>query len=564
MTNKLTDQINRKIIPRWRESSTVAQSGELAPLKERAKQLSFEPEVSRLKRELLDNPLPGIAADALGVAILAGDAGLAAKAKDILRKNETLVPHHLKSVIGSVADTVESVEENWTWDDTTEQHRHTVRHIRQLLQQYPNNPILYLDLARSQAVLGDSKKAERSILAALTLAPHHRHVLRAAARFFISDSEPHRALKLLSTSPVTAHDPWLMASEVATAQFVGKSPKFLKAGKQFLERRAFKPIHLSELAAAIGTVELSDGRKKDAKRQFELAMVDPNENSLAQVKWAENKINTHIATGRPCVHILGAHEAAFIKAYYHNNDILGAMHHVAKWFWDEPFSDVAAMMHSYMGSLLDDYQSVINVCTLGLRTHPMNQCLMNNKIFAELSFGQVFEGENDVVSKRVLDIIRYLQTEVNREDADVPHIVANSALLLYRLGYVDEGRKAYDQAVSLAKRKGEIFSAANALLYHTREAILARTEWADRLLQETTDVINKAHVSSSGQKFYLEKLKALAASPEKAGDILNPEAANAYLQKREKPKEGLDFTVTKNADGTVTLTLPKRLYPLRK
>lgn len=563
MTSKLTDQINRRVIPRWRESSTVAKSGELAPLKERSTLISFDRELARLKAELRNTPLPGIAADALGIAILAGDSDLAAKAKDVLRKHETIVPHHLKSVIGSVADTVESAEESGHWDCVTEQHKMTVRRIRQLLQQYPNNPILYLDLARSQAVLGESKKAERSILAALTLAPNHRHVLRAAARFFISEFETHRAHKLLSTSPVSAHDPWLMASEVATAQFAGKAPKFFKAGKQFLERRAIKPIHLSELAAAIGTVELSEGRKKDAKRQFELAMLDPTENSLAQVKWAENKINTHIAAGKPCLDISGAHEAAFIKAYYHNHDILGAMTHVAKWFSDEPFSDVAAMMHSYMGSLLDDYQSVIDVCNLGLRTHPLHQCLMNNKIFAELSSGQVFQGEDDVVSGRVFEIVRYLRTEVNREDADVPHIVANSGLLLYRLGYADEGKKAYDQALVWAKRKGEFFSAANALLYHTREAILARTEWADQLLQETTDVINKAQVSSSGQRFYLEKLKALAAAPEKAGEILNPSAAKAYLPKREKPKEGLDFTVTKNADGTVTLTLPKRLRPIR-
>ena len=76
MTSKLTDQINRRVIPRWRESSTVAKSGELAPLKERSTLISFDRELARLKAELRDTPLPGIAADALGIAILAGDSDL--------------------------------------------------------------------------------------------------------------------------------------------------------------------------------------------------------------------------------------------------------------------------------------------------------------------------------------------------------------------------------------------------------------------------------------------------------------------------------------------------------
>lgn len=137
---------------------------------------------------------------------------------------------------------------------------------------------------------------------------------------------------------------------------------------------------------------VEDGRRKDAKRRFEMAMLDPTENALAQVKWAEDKSNSRFAFGNPTHNLLGAHEAAFIKAYYQSHDIVEAARHVDKWFDDEPFSAIAAMMHSYMGSILDDYQSVIDVCDLGLRSNPNHPCLMNNKIFAEVSSGQVFEG----------------------------------------------------------------------------------------------------------------------------------------------------------------------------
>lgn len=124
-------------------------------------------------------------------------------------------------------------------------------------------------------------------------------MLRAAARFYISEDAPEIALRLLVNTPMTRHDPWLMAAEVATAQLAGRGSKFFKHGKSMLDNPSFRLVNLSELAAAVGTVELEDGRRKDAKRRFEMAMLDPTENALAQVKWAEDKSNSLFAFGKP-------------------------------------------------------------------------------------------------------------------------------------------------------------------------------------------------------------------------------------------------------------------------
>lgn len=557
--NKFTDRIDRRVVPRWRVSTEVARSGELAPLHERESSISFDRELARLKTEILLSPTPGVAADALGVAILSGDAALAAQAKNILHKYQDIVPDTLRKLIGPQEEVIEEDATLSKWDSSSSRNQEAIRRIRHLLQKYQRNPLLYLDMARNQAVLGLREKAEKSIRIALSLAPQHRHVLRAAARFYINEEAPEIALHLLVNSSMTRHDPWLMAAEIATAQLAGRGSKFIKHGKSLLDNPSLKPIHLSELAAAVGTVELEDGRRKDAKRRFEMAMLDPTENALAQVKWAEDKSNLLFAFGKSTHQLPGAHEAAFIKAYYQSHNIIEAARHVDKWFDDEPFSAIAAMMHSYIGSILDDYQSVIDVCELGLRSNPNHPCLINNKIFAEISSGQVFEGDEETVLGRLAAIAKYLSAESSKEDADFAHIGANYGLLLYRTGYPEEGRLAYDHAVKWAKRKSEPFSAANALMFHAREAILAKTEWAASLLREAEAATT--NVNSNGQSFYMAKLKALAANPDKAAEILNPAAASAYLPQKPLPKLGVDFRIEKNDDGSLSLIVPKKLRP---
>lgn len=165
-----TDRIDRRVVPRWRVSSEVALSGELTPLRERTNIVSFDRELARLKTEILLSPTPGVAADALGVAILSGDATLAAQAKDILHKHQDIVPEGLRKLIGTREEVIEDATMS-RWDYSSERNKMAIRRIRQLLQQYHRNPLLYLDMARNQAVLGLREKAEKSIRVALSLAP---------------------------------------------------------------------------------------------------------------------------------------------------------------------------------------------------------------------------------------------------------------------------------------------------------------------------------------------------------------------------------------------------------
>lgn len=556
--NKLTDQFDRRVIPRWRESGQAAQAGELTPVKERAVTAprSFDNEITRVKADLVADPSPGVAAEALSMAILAGDKTLAAAAKTILWRHEFTIPTNLRKLLAAP----EVIDLEWkrqSWGCTASHSKTAIRKIRNSLAQYPRNPILYLDLARNFSVLGLKEKAEQAVKIAMSLAPENRHVLRAAARFFITEDQAAYAHRILSTNKLTPHDPWLMAAEVATAQVAKRSPKFFKAGKHLIERRSLKPIHLSELSAAIGTIEFLDGRKKDAKRLFEMAVVDPTENALAQAKWAEGKMCAEFERPKGAQQVKCAHEAQFIIEYYLNGDIESSQEHVVRWLMDEPFSEEAVIMNGYIYSLFDNYKSTIEVCDFGLRRHHDHPCLQYNKIFAELSSNLTSYNSDEEKRSRLIKIHEYLHHEAEKPDADIVHIVANQGLMMYRLGFYEEGKKLYENGIKWAKSKGEKFSQANALIFHAREAILSKTEWAESTLREASDFLQSAKAGSAGQRFYLEKLKELAKQPDEAARVLSSQNVSAASKpKRTLPKLGVDFHIQPNSDGTVTLFIP--------
>lgn len=62
----------------------------------------------------------------------------------------------------------------------------------------------------------------------------------------------------------------------------------------FLTSNSIHPGHLSELAAAAGTIELFSGNIKASKKLFNAGLRAPTENSLAQVRWAEGSFGTRL------------------------------------------------------------------------------------------------------------------------------------------------------------------------------------------------------------------------------------------------------------------------------
>lgn len=543
-----TDNFDRRVVPRWRETSASAEDT-MSPLQPRKQVADFRADVLRVHADLEANPSAAVAIDAINVAFLAQDKGL----KDAAVKILNAVPD-LPSAIRQLVNPRKGTNTLLPSDPLTHGDRNEagIRRLRRLMLQYPKNPLLFLDLARHHAILGHDEKARQAAITALGLAPHHRLVLRSVARYLINAGQMDEAHQILARAPSTKHDPWLIAAEVAVSQVAKLSPRFWREGIAMLEGRAHQPGNLSELASAIGTREVLEGKAKKAKKRFDQALLAPTENSLAQVKWAEKHTSGSFNLDKWLGQLPSAHEALFMRSYQ-ENDIQKAALEAQLWFYDEQFSPDAAMTASYVSSMLDDHDAVIAMTDTALISHPDNEVLQNNRMCALISSGRFFKGteaENEVAFRSA---VRSLIRQIHAKDGNTTHAAANLGLLAYRAGFTDEGRIAYQSAIDWAQKQREFFSVANATMFHAREAILAKAPWAETTLKQAREAATK--VSSAGLRFYMEKVEAIAKAPDKAVDILSPISGVRPVISRARVVPS--FHVEQSSDGLLTLVIPK-------
>ena len=151
-----------------------------------------------------------------------------------------------------------------------------VRILRHLLRTEPRDPIAWVELSRTYAILGLREQAERSMAVALQLAMNNRFVLRSASRLWIYLDDPERAHDIIGRADRTCYDPWLLAAEIAIGSIDKKTPRFVKAARLMLSRGQFSPAHISELASAVATLELASGSIKKSKKLFGRSLEHPD------------------------------------------------------------------------------------------------------------------------------------------------------------------------------------------------------------------------------------------------------------------------------------------------
>jgi tetratricopeptide (TPR) repeat protein len=538
------EKSKRRVVPRWRSSLVSAGTKEFRPLRHRVLPAPEGGDViESLLHQFQVHPDLGVAAEVIACAARSGELDRGRGAASFIVTQGEQSPSMLTEAAyallqGGVPKLV---------DQELATHGKSIARLRQLLRASPQSPTIWADLAWHQAALGDTEKAQRSMSTALALAPQHRWILRAASRLFLHCGELERAHKILLKSPRTKYDPWLMAAELASAQIAGRVPKFIKPAQHLLSGRAFAPQHLSELAAAVATIELESGSGKFAKRLIRQALQDPTENALAQVEWIDRESKSGLELGETLRRVPDAFEAStWVK--YKDGKIDEALSAAIAWANYEPFADRPPAMICYLASFLDNYELIIDVATEVLRRHPASQIHRNTLIFAELSTGYLLQPEN---RKLLNDAMSFLTRCI--EGDDPVQAVANSGLLLYRSGGGEDGRVLYERAMELAEREGNFIAKAIAACYGAREAILAGSPWASASL----DAANRAakRINSPGVAFYLRKLNALVKEPAKVDQILSPIGAKKFQTSIPEPRIQLP-DIRKALEGTPLLILP--------
>lgn len=483
---------DRRVVPNWRYYETTLAAGEL--------------DIWKKVPSTKGNPYPiddyiGLwkehhsiyrAGDLLSAAITNGseDVDVVKDAASFILKNEDTSTSSListaKKVLGvNSSDNSQSKFEIDRLRECTdiEDIKHFIHNVRQRLHFMPYNPFLYVDLARAYILIGQTQKATESILNAMHFGGTDRFVARSAARFFLHMQDKDMALEAIRAKGAVSVDPWLMAAEISINMLRGKASNYIKRGKDIIDSGNCRPFSYTELASSIGTLELIAGSNRKSNKLFKKALIEPNDNSLAQIQWINSSIEPLSFNINARVH--NNYEARTMEAFS-NGDLNCARHEAVSWICDMPFAHKPVNIgYAICVNHLHDFALASAILDVGLRADETNPLLLNNKAYCAARAGQLTEAQ------QAFDKLKK-STKINDSSSWKVCIPATEGLLLYRNNQLNEGRQKYEEALSIAKQISDVEEGKmlyrKALLNFCREKLIAQDGTPANIIEEVHSI----------------------------------------------------------------------------
>jgi tetratricopeptide (TPR) repeat protein len=298
--------------------------------------------------------------------------------------------------------------------------------------------------------------------------------VRAAARYFLHVGDHEQAHDVLKRSPILGKDPWVQASEIAVATVRGRTSALAKQAIRKLASLDAIGVDRSELATALGTIEMLDGSDKKAKQLFQKALRSPTDNSLAQVEWAATRLN--LVVDEAALQTPFSFEANSNNAY-RKLMIPDAIEFAKEWSSDEPFASRPLVALTYYYSLEERFEDAVRAADTAIAADGGNDIVMRlNRLFAIIQ-----QGELDGVQQELGRIAVHPQA---REHAT--QVLANAGALAYAAEEIELGRSYYEKAIKSARAKGDAAEEALARANFARTAVRHRDPNAARIVQETS------------------------------------------------------------------------------
>lgn len=501
----------RNVIPNWRSYKKTGELGEFRDVRAKLPGEGFVFPIDDYVEDWRHNKSLAFAGDLLSAAIMNGqsnnpDAIEAAKfiidhkdeaSKLLLRTAESLFPQK-QSVLVKTETINEKLNSVFEQEESLKQRIRTLKKAKDFCCY---NPIAYCELARCYTILGQQDKAEEMMNIALHLAPAHRYISRSAARLFLHLGDHDKAHYIVSHNPWIPKDPWLMATEIGINTLDNRSSRFIKKGMELISSQNYSPFSTSELASAIGSIEMMNGKRKSCRSYMNIALIDPNDNSFAQAQWlvSENKdLKLNFAnTGQ----ILAKSEADSIIAY-ETNRFDDALSVGIDWIEDMPFTRRPIQFASNMAyTYVKNYDAAIRILEFGLKSNPQDATLLNNLAYAYSLNNQ---------PQKAIETLDQIPKETKSSDYLQVCIIATRGMAEYRSGNSGEGERLYLEAMKAAndlaipEYKKELLS--KALLNYIREKALAK----QAIDEELVNKINKIP-TGDGKDMIQLKADALAA-----------------------------------------------------
>ncbi|WP_144445874.1 tetratricopeptide repeat protein [Inquilinus limosus] len=314
-----------------------------------------------------------------------------------------------------------------------------IRNSKKGLFRSPRDSLLITETALFQTMLGHGRKAKSLMRQAVAITPHNRYVLRSAIRLLVHIGEFEEALSLARNSPAAIDDPWILAAGLGAASAAGRSPIQFRRALQLLDDQRFRSFDLSELASAVGTVHLSAGDHKQARRRFRQSLVEPTENAIAQAEWAGRQDRLVFQNIDPEV-FRTSFEAKAWSAYA-QGDWRASLSATEGWIKIEPFNPGPFVHGSFVAIVLTDHLDLaIDIANRGLLSNPDDPGILNN-----LAVGLAYRGMVDQALSCLNVARRHPQSVENSIIWD-----ATEGLIAFRRGDVNRGIESYKRAMDAA------------------------------------------------------------------------------------------------------------------
>lgn len=455
----------RRVIPRWRSVDDSVALSEAAPTESAEFLVPESKSLVESRREWEIAPGPGTGGDLISVAITSGNRESVRDVAKALLEGDEPLPDLLRATARSILGEQENRGLFASPDEAVASppkrngpRAAIVRRARRALRLYDRNPYVWLELARQHTILGSLKKARRELAVARHLATNDRLVLRSTARFHLHNHDADAAAWLLGSAESLRSDPWLLAAEIAAVQASGRTSRHIKLARWILDRET-PSRQTAELAAAVATVEMSEGGNKKARRLFERVLQAPTENSFSQLVWAQHEEGLSAFDLEQVGPIEQNFEGPAMEAYF-SSDWKGALRLAQRWQEQEPFSGRPAALGSFLAAMLvPELPTAEEILRIALRANADDPLLWNNLAFVHAEQGRLDEAMRDLTRGMSVDL---------KGDSAVA-LLATSGLISFKKGQAEEGTGRYLEAINLAVAKRDPTSAALAGIMVARE-----------------------------------------------------------------------------------------------
>jgi tetratricopeptide (TPR) repeat protein len=530
----------RRLIPRWRRSRFSAHQrdlvGAVRPSSGKPHLAAVEIDVERAFKAWQASGAIGELADLLSYGVDPTQRHrLIPAAKAALEHHEATFAMKLvaREILGG------GVSEDEVWKNSPSST--DVRGLRALLRNTPDDVIALVDLAQHHLAHGKKKAALRTLLTAYQISPNSVHVVRALTRYWIHVGERDRAHAFIKRTSKVASDPWVMASEIATAQVAGSPSTQLRKAQRALRSDTFSPLDLSELAGAVGGAELWGGNIKEARKLFRLALEHPNDNVLAQAITNQGFLGIDIDESVLRRAPNGVFEGRALRALSVADFQLAAAL-TECWAEEEAFSSRPRTLQSFVCGALGTFEASLEAADKGLVADPTDLSLRGNRAYALAAMNRLDEAEAE------LAVI-----EAHGEENRRPFSLATKGMVTLLRGHPDDGRRLYEEALESFQRKGQDEQYTDCLAFMARTFSSAGAEDAAAVVQRAAER-HKKHPSLAASVILRQleqQVQDVAAEPLRrvVQWEWNPET-NTLIEKRELTRKGAPgFVIAQKKDN---------------